>query len=77
MMVEAKGDNPEASTELEIKKIRRGIPKACRTLCRLQNKKRTKLTIKPKSFSRLIKDLCAHHEDEIRLLQKPYRFAKT
>jgi hypothetical protein len=77
MMVEAKGGRLEADTELEIKKVRRGIPKACRRLCRLQNKKPTVLRLKTKKFSQIIKELCAHHEEEIKLLPKPYRFAKT
>lgn len=76
-MTEAKGDTTEADTELEIKKIRRGLPKPCRRLCRLQNKKPTQVRMKTKTFSQLIKDLCAHHAEEIKLMKRPYRFTKT
>lgn len=75
-MEEAKEKSESATTLQLMKCVRKSLPKVCRPICRMQNKKKPYLRVSPKRFSQHIKDLCAYHEEEIKTLNKPYRFTK-
>ncbi|KAI6189793.1 hypothetical protein M3Y97_00047000 [Aphelenchoides bicaudatus] len=76
LMVEAKGDTTKSGND-QVKKIRRNLPKPCRRICRIQNKRKPALRIEPKVFSKIIKTLSAHHEEELKYMKPPYHFAAT
>jgi len=76
-MDEAKGNSQEVGSKNLMKAVRKGLPKGVRKISRAQTKKKPYLKLSGKKFSSYIKALHTAHEEELKLLKKPYRLSKV
>ncbi|KAI6229796.1 hypothetical protein M3Y99_01138600 [Aphelenchoides fujianensis] len=74
---EAQGRTFENQAEL-IKHYRKALPRPCRSLCRLQNKKKPAFKMRPKDVAAAVKLFYRNHDAEMAAMRPPHlKFAKA